>query len=213
MPETSAEIRSDYFASSAQFSADVLCDTRPSQARVVAGEIINNSDYHSWKLAGKIALIGTLDKVDGMLSRWAAKRLGVETTPDGAEKDQLNDKKWTYTMLGALASRAFMDGDVKYGSFLMAQETAIRTRDQLVNEKRREAEEQGLDAKAQWPGKIKTFAQNLTFTVATSPFARKKHGRKLVYAMQSVSTGLSVYSGRSLVKSLNQNIKTAIHSQ
>lgn len=203
LSETAAE--GDRLADAAQFGADILCDTRPLQARLVES-VIQKEDYQSWKLAGAVALIGVLDKVDGMLARFAAKRRGLETTAEGAESDQKSDKKWTYIMLGALAARAFRDGDTEYGAFLTANQTIIRTRDQMVNEKREEAQIYGVDAKAQKAGKVKTFAQNLTFTFMTSPLAKSKWGKRAAYAMQTVSTGLSVKSGKMLIKSLDDGI-------
>lgn len=211
-PETAAGIEqgNDFLAKGALKVADALCDIRPTQARAVASEITTNSDYYSWKLAGTVAVIASLDKVDGMLARWASNRLGIPTTPEGAEKDQLNDKKWTHTMLGALAARAFMNGEKTYGSFVLANQAMIKRRDQKVTQKRKEAEALGVDAKAQKAGKAKTFMQNLTLTAMTSPLAKNKWSRKaLVYPMQLASTGLSVYSGRKLIKSLDRGIAAA----
>jgi hypothetical protein len=204
-----AETETDYLAVAAQKTADFLCDTRPLQGVIIAKEIIDNPDYHSWKLAGKVAVIGALDKVDGSLSRWAAKRLGVETTSNGAEKDQINDKRWAHIMFGALATRAFMNDDYSFGKFMLANQAAVAARDVAVTRKRKEAEVLGVDAKAQKLGKYKTGLQNLTFTIATSPIAKTRLGKKALYALQTAGTGLSVGSGISLIRSLDEGIAEA----
>lgn len=196
----------DYPAMLAITGADIISESRPAQAHTLAGEIMEKPDFQTWKLAGKVAFAGILDKADGVLARWGAKRLGIETTPEGAQKDQAKDKRWTYIMLGALAARALKDGDTEYGALLLASQAVIRTRDQKVNEKRKEAESLHVDAKAQGPGKLKTFMQNLTFTFMTSPLAKSEKGKKVAAYMQAASTGLSIYSGRSLIKSLNKEI-------
>jgi phosphatidylglycerophosphate synthase len=156
-----------------------------------------------------MAAVSLGDAGDGRGVRWAAERRGEETTPEGARDDERTDKEAARKILSAMAIRAFMNRDIKFGAFLTASLALIMGRDTLVTYKRDEAQALDIDIKATGMGKAKTGIQNLAFTTQTNPIARTKYGRKAVYLLQATADVLSVVSGVKTYRRLNKAIKEA----
>lgn len=195
-----------FLGKSFQRAADYLCEKRPHQADKIAEEILTKQNYHSWKLAGKVAMYATLDLVDGKFARWAARLEKRDTTFEGARADDLADKKWTHKILGAIASRALMDGEVAYGGFLAYKKKKVQERDEKVGEKRDEAQALGIDPRAKSSGKDKTLKQNETLIFMVSPLAKSFLGKVVAAGLQHNATKLSEQSGAEIIETLDQRI-------
>lgn len=199
----------DLLTKTVDFVSKLVTNTRPNQADVIAGKIIHSPDYQSLDLSAVMAGVSLGDAGDGRGVRWAAARRGEETTPEGARDDEKTDKEAARKILSAMAIRAFMNRDMKFGAFLTASLALIMGRDTLVTQKRDEAQALDIDIKATGLGKAKTGVQNLTFTTQTNPVARTKYGRRAVYLMQATADVLSAVSGVKTYRRLNKAIKEA----
>lgn len=204
-----AEAGTDYLAKAMQFCGDFLADSRPYIGRYIATRILSTPDYQSTGLVIGTGAVGVGDAIDGRASRFAAKREGRETTPNGARKDDKSDKKWARILLEAQLARAVMDKDWKQVALLFICIMTIDTRDGIVTELRDEAQELDVDIKAGPWGKGKTGLQNAIFTSKNSRFARTELGRKINNAGQIGATTLSFFSGIVTTRKLKKGIAEA----
>lgn len=185
-----------------RFAANALSLSRPFHAGYVGREIYTRPDYHSNVLAGHVIAMGALDKVDGWLGRSAG------STKFGEFADQLADKSMTHILLGSLAARAAMDGDMDFAKFIFANQVIIATRDFLVTKKRSEAAQYDISTKAQPMGKYKTGLTNVAIAGLISSYGEGGQGKKNFSRMLAVGTGLSVVSGVSMNRYLNGELKS-----
>lgn len=196
-PEVAAETpsRRDLFmANLLQAGANFLCAIRPFQAGDIANDVVQKKDYQTWQVAGKFAVAVAFDVLDGIMARKAAKLRGGETTPTGARLDELADKSLTHVVLGAIALRAGMDGDVKYQQFVVENQSAIARRDIRVTRKRNEAQALNVEVKAQASGKQKTRRQNAAIYMMLSPIMKSRFGRFAARRVQKQATRLALES-------------------
>lgn len=185
-----------------RFGANSLSLSRPFHAAYVGHEILTRPDYHSWDLTGHVLAMASLDKVDGWLGRAAG------STKFGEFADQLADKSMTHILLGSLAARAALDGDMDFAKFIFANQVIIAARDIAVTRKRTEATEYGISTKAQALGKYKTGITNTAIAGLVSPYGTSEKGRKHFSRMLGVGTGMSVVSGVSMNSYLNGELES-----
>lgn len=208
-PAQTGETAPDYLAIAAQFFGDFLADTKPTAGNIIRGYIVGKSDYQSTSLSSITGGVGIGDLIDGRAVRFATERLGTETTPDGARKDDLSDKEWAKKMLEAFITRSSLNKDYGLALFLLASKTIIDTRDGIVTELRDKAQELDVDVRAGPWGKRKTGLQNAAFTLQTSKLAQTKRGRKAFYAAQTGATVLSGFAGYITARKLKKGIARA----
>lgn len=197
-------------ATLAERAANLLCWGRITAAPIIAEHAIINPDHKSWLFGGAVAAIGTTDKVDGILGRWAAKVKGVATSVRGAWLDQLSDKVYVHGALGGIAVGAFAEGHPVFGAACLANQAVVVARDVWVTKARKRAETGGADTKARWLGKLKTVLQMGVISVATSPIADLYSGESinggelLTASALTATTALAIGSGVSLVRNMHQ---------
>lgn len=208
-PETAGAVRpgQDFLTRTIDFASKAVTKTRPNQADIISGEILHSPDYQSVRLSTEVGAVSLGDAADGRGVRYAAAKRDEVTTPEGARDDERTDKEAARKILSALAMRAFMNKDTKFGMFLTASLAIIMARDTLVTSKRDEAQALEVDIKATGLGKAKTGVQNLVFTTETSTVAKTKYGRRVVYGLQMAANTLSVVSGAKTIHRLNKAIK------
>jgi phosphatidylglycerophosphate synthase len=192
-----------------QAGANFLCAIRPFQAADIAKDVVKKEEYRSWLVAGKFAVAVAFDVLDGIMARKAAELRQGETTPTGARLDELADKSLTHIVLGAIATRAGMDGDTRYQSFILKNQKTIVQRDIRVTKKRNEAQALNVEVKAQKSGKKKTRRQNAAIFVMLSPLAKTKAGRFTAKRLQKQSTRLALESEEIYNADFNEGIKRA----
>jgi phosphatidylglycerophosphate synthase len=196
-------------ASRAQKLANFLCWGRMVAAPLIAEQAIAGPSSRTYLFAGAIAAIGATDKADGILSRYAAKLRGGETSEHGAWLDQLSDKVYIHGALGGIAAGAMLHGRPTFGAICMGSQAVIAARDVWVTRERKSASGDGKETKAQWLGKLKTVMQMATVSIAASPITNFGAGEnintgELLAGGAVVATaGLAVASGVALVNNLN----------
>ncbi|HYF96788.1 MAG TPA: hypothetical protein VD947_01980 [Patescibacteria group bacterium] len=199
----------DFLSRSAQFIGKSLCYTRPKCGRLIGMQFVSNPGERNLELAAATGAVGVGDKGDGIATRYAAKREGRETTAEGAREDIEADQKWTKIMLEAQIAEAFLLKDYKRAALLLACSAVMQARDGIVDEVRDQAEEIGVDAKANWFGKIKTGLNNTLFTFEASPYSQTKTGRKISNSGRVAVAGVSAISGGLTVQRLKKGIAEA----
>lgn len=158
---------------------------------IVVGDIISAEKTHrrSYKRAGLFTFFALLDGLDGLIAR----RSG-EPTPAGAQLDQEVDKVCTGATKTALA--------VAHKSPTPAVSLIIDVpRDYLVNQKRQELRDKGLQAGARPLGKLKTGINFATLIADLTPL-----GEKYPRARQAMYLGgmaLTVVSGVEFMQAAN----------
>lgn len=212
-PGPAGETGPDYLAQGAIAFGNLLTDVRPKIGRIIGAYIIGKAEYQSTGLSAATGATAAGDAADGFFIRWGKKRLGLEPDPDGARKDDLNDKEWAKRLMEAFIVRALLNKDYKQAIFSYASKVAIDTRDGMITDLRDEAQELGVDVKAGPWGKGKTGLQNLIFTGQTSRRAQTKNGRKAFYISQTGATLLSVFSGYMTGRKLKKGIAKAKREQ
>ena len=212
-PVLTGEAEPDYLAKGAIAFGNLLTDTRPKLGRIIGAYIIGKADYQSTALSAATGTVAAGDAGDGFFIRWGKKRLGLEPDPDGARKDDINDKEWAKRLLEAFIVRALLSKDYKQALFLFASKVAIDTRDGIITDLRDEAQQLDVDVKAGPWGKGKTGLQNLVFTGQTGRGAKTKNGRKAFFISQTAATLLSGFSGYKTGRKLKKGIAKARREQ
>ncbi len=185
-----------------RFGANAISLSRPFHAGYVGHEILTRPDYHSNDLAGHVMGMAILDKVDGWMGRAAG------STKFGEFADQLADKSMTHILLGAIAARAVLDGDINFAKFIFANQVTIAARDIAVTRKRAEAAQHGIPTKAQALGKYKTGVTNVAIAGLVSSYGGTDKGKKRFMGLLGIGTGMSVVSGVSMNRYLNGELES-----
>lgn len=211
-PETSQETPSNLnmlLGRSLQIGANILCAIRPFQAADLAKDITTKEEYRTWRTAGKFAVAVAFDVLDGFMARKGAQLRQEETTPAGARLDEIADKSLTHIVLGAIATRAGMDGDSKYQSFILKNQRIIAGRDRRVTKKRNEAQKLKVEIKAQKSGKKKTRRQNAAIFMMLSPMMKTRSGRFVAKRLQKQATRLALESEEIYMADFEEGIAKA----
>lgn len=183
-----------------RFAADGVTYGRTVAGVVIAANILSgdrllnrNYEHRSIRLAGSVALLGALDKADGILARKAEEN-GVPITKADKEKDPKWDKVFNRCMMGSVALRELASGVRKrdpnrmlFAGIVGLNLIATEKRDEKMNESRASAAE-GADTSAISINKFKTGVQNLSHSFATSEIVDSGAGQLLTGAAYSAST-------------------------
>jgi len=164
-------------------------------ANILSGDRILNRNYEhrSMRLAGSVALLGALDKADGILARKAEEN-GVPITKEDKEKDPRWDKVFNRCMMGSVAVRELVSGVRKrdpnrmlFAGIVGLNLIATEKRDEKMIESRASAVE-GADTSAISINKYKTGIQNLSHSLATSEIVDSGSGQLITGVAYSAST-------------------------
>lgn len=185
-----------------RIAADTVTYTRTAVGTYVALNILTGDRLLPKKLrhrsvgaAAGVAVLGAMDKLDGVLAR-KAEAAGVEITRKDREKDPIEDKKFNRRMMGAIAIREAISGawDHKKSRIAFAGLVGLNLlltedRDMRMGESRANAVE-GADTSAIWINKLKTGTQNVAHTLASSPLANTAPGQAMIGMVYSASTAM-----------------------
>lgn len=132
-------------------------------------------DFESYTLAGAFAVMGAMDKLDGMAARRAAK-LGLPPTDKDKKKDPLHDKIFAYmamtTATTMLTAEGILTKDYKKvanAGGIVLNMAALAVRDVKMTLSRKIASDNDRDPSAIPINKKKTGAQNAVHTLVMSP--------------------------------------------
>lgn len=158
--------------------------------------------HRSVGAAATVAMLGAMDKFDGVLAR-KAEANGVPITREDKEKDPREDKRFNRLIMGALVVRELVSSvhnrDSKRALFAGTLALSLyqtEDRNERMELSRKQAVE-GADTGAVWLNKWKTGVQNVGHTLAVSPLALSGVGQTVTSAFYIASNfmgeiGLSI---------------------
>lgn len=181
-------------ASLYQHTANALSDFRSNIAPLVFERIASQPEYHSWTLAGFVALLHVSDKVDGIFAKKREKVLShispeerthllpedlQEAIKIGGRKDDKADKALSHAIFSGITLRELQNGHTSYASLIGTTDCGMYLRDVGVGIVRDKAEQEGKKPDARTLGKWKQAVLALTSVVAVSPLADPKETNML----------------------------------